>query len=156
MEILDNLSLNEVLQLIVKQAKKGYKFAENANAPKDPISIYYWLSARTVFVDDNQNYEQLQQISTLLGDRNVHGIRGAGDCDCFTIAILSLLYAAGYNKAYLVLVGNNTKVPTHIFPAVDYMGIIYPLDLTAQGPGIYRKSNKKGKYRGIQYIPVKL
>jgi len=154
--IIEDLTLMEVLQLIVVQARKGYKYAATLGAPSNPDNLYYWLKSRVTFVDDHINYEQLQQIETLLGPNNVHGIKGAGDCDCFTIAMLSLLYNAGYNSAYLVLVGNNLKEPTHIFPAIDYLGGIYPLDVMAIGPNQYKKGNSKGLYKGIEYVPIAL
>lgn len=145
-------TIQDTVNGIHRLAMSSVPYAESLNPPADPVNLYYFLKARTVYVNDAPGVEQIQRLQTLLGPNNIHGKPGAGDCDCFTTAVLACLAAVGYRKAYIVLIGNNLAGPTHVYPAVDYMGKVYPLDLTASGPGVQRTGNRKGPYRAYQII----
>jgi hypothetical protein len=151
-----NHTIQDTVEAIYKQAKDSLRYAKKLPHGNDPYSIYYYLRSVTTFEDDEEGIEQVQSLQTLLGKDNIHGIPGAGDCDCFTVAVLACLINAGYKDLYIVLTGNNSKEPTHVYPALMYGNKIFAMDLTAEGPGIVRKGNKAGPYKATQIIRVKL
>ncbi len=145
-------TIQDTVNGIYSLAMSSVGYAQSLNPPRDPVNLFYFLKSRTRYVNDAPGVEQVQRLQTLLGPDNIHGIPGAGDCDCFTAAVLACLAAVGYREAYIVLIGNSTAGPTHVYPAIDHMGSLYPLDLTASGPGVQRRGNSKGPYRAWQVI----
>jgi hypothetical protein len=150
-----NHTTQDTINAIYAQAKDSIGFAKKLPHGNDPYSIYYYLKSVTTFKDDAKDIEQVQSLQTLLGPNNIHGYPGAGDCDCFTVAVLACLVNAGFDQLYIVLVGNNVKNPTHVYPALMQNGRLFAMDLTAPGPGIERTQNSKGPYRARQEILVK-
>lgn len=104
-----------------------------------PREIFDFLRGEVVYTSDPEGIELLQSMQTLFGTGNKHGIYGAGDCDCFTIAALASLIAKGYAPGLkIVLVGRSKVAPVHIYCSV--FGV--PFDLT---------NNKIGKERPYPY-----
>lgn len=95
----------------------------------------------TVYKHDPKDAELLQSMHTLMDD-NYHGISGAGDCDCFTIAATACFIASG-NRCEIVLVGNMPGTFTHIYNRVYYAGSMVPFDLTQPNFATERKYNFK-------------
>ena len=69
-----------------------------------------------IYQNDAKGIEQIQSVGTLF-ENNIHGIPGAGDCDCFTVFSIAMLLANGYEleKIKIVLQGNERQAPSHIF-----------------------------------------
>jgi hypothetical protein len=125
-------SINDTCKKIKMQVYDGLDYAINECPEfKSPEHIFYWLKRRTRYKHDPRGVELLQTLPTLL-ENNWHGENGAGDCDCFTIAFLTLMIANGFhNDLYVVLVGRRPKVPVHIYAGyIDANGIFKVCDLT--------------------------
>lgn len=108
-------NLNHALKLFKIQVLEGIPYAQN-ECPKfdTPEEAFNWLKLRTKYKNDPQGTELFQTLPTLL-ENNFHGITGHGDCDCFTIAILSILAANNFKNIGIVLVGRNRYNPVHIY-----------------------------------------
>lgn len=151
--------LNHALKKMRVQILDGLEYAQT-ECPQfeTPEQIFNWLKQRTVYKKDPKNRETFQTLETLLDPRyNIHGISGAGDCDCFTIAALTLLTANGFyninsnNGSGIVLVGRNRFIPVHIYAYTIVNGKKEILDLTNQWFD-YEREN----YNYKQEIPFKL
>jgi len=122
--------INEVLYWLVEQAKAGIPYCKDT-FPKfdDPVQVYEYFKHRVTFVQDPGGIELLQHPYTLF-ENNFHGRSGAGDCDCFVILLLSVLWANSINNNYILLYGNSKRNPSHISLACDFEGQMMYLDLT--------------------------
>lgn len=124
-------NLNHALKLFKVQVLEGIPYAQT-ECPKfdTPEEAFDWLKLRTKYKNDPKGTELFQTLPTLL-ENNFHGITGHGDCDCFTIAILSILAANNFKNIGIVLVGRNTFNPVHIYAYyVNDKGEKQFLDLT--------------------------
>ena len=124
-------NLNHALKLFKVQVLEGIPYAQT-ECPKfeTPEQAFEWLKLRTKYKNDPKGTELFQTLPTLL-ENNFHGITGHGDCDCFTIAILSILAANNFKNIGIVLVGRNTFNPVHIYAyCVNDKGEKQFLDLT--------------------------
>jgi len=143
--------LNHALKLLRLQIIEGIPYAQS-NCPqfKTPLDAFNWLKMRTKYKNDPNNTELFQTLPTLLED-NFHGITGHGDCDCFTIAILTILAANNFNNIGIVLVGRNRFTPVHIYAYYkDEKGEKHFLDLTN------KYYNQTRRYTYFQEIPFNL
>lgn len=113
-----------------------------------PEQIFNWLKLRTTYKNDPKGVELFQTFPTLL-ENNFHGIPGAGDCDCFTIAALACLLVRGYDCG-IVLAGRNGLNPVHIWAYVIDKGQTYDFDLTN------KYFNQSRHYSHTQKIPFVL
>ena len=144
-------NLDHALRLFRKQVIEGVPYAQE-QLPRftSPEQIFKWLKLRTTYKNDPKGTELFQTLPTLLDD-NYHGLTGSGDCDCFTIAALSVLLANGFTDCGIVLVGRKSWMPVHIYAyVVDDGGQKKYLDLTNK---IY---NYERSYPYKQHIPFKL
>lgn len=82
-----------------------------------PEELFYYLRSKTIYRDDPKGMELLQMAQTLM-EGHYWGIKGMGDCDCFTILSLAALYYLGYDQLYIKIVGKKKIAPTHIFALV--------------------------------------
>jgi hypothetical protein len=150
--------LNYALRKLRTQIIDGLPYAMT-ECPRfnSPEEIFTWLKQRTVYKKDPKNRELFQCLPTLLEkDLNKHGVPGAGDCDCFTIAALTLLTANGFHNldgdnCGIVLVGRNRFVPVHIYVYANTKFGNQILDLTNQWFDYERPG-----YNYYQEIPFKL
>jgi hypothetical protein len=144
-------NLDHALRLFRKQVMEGVPYAQQ-ELPRftSPEQIFNWLKLRTTYKNDPKGTELFQTLPTLLDD-NYHGLTGSGDCDCFTIAALSILLANGFTDSGIVLVGRKSWQPVHIYAyVVDDGGQKKYLDLTNK---VY---NYERPYPYKQHIPFKL
>ncbi|RTK97619.1 MAG: hypothetical protein EKK64_01020 [Neisseriaceae bacterium] len=144
-------NLNHALKLFRSQVMEGVPYAQE-NLPRftSPEQIFNWLKLRTTYKNDPKGTELFQTLPTLLDD-NYHGLTGSGDCDCFTIAALSVLLANGFTDCGIVLVGRKSWQPVHIYAyVVDDSGEKKYLDLTN------RVYNYERPYPYKQHIKFKL
>lgn len=141
--------INDTLKAIKIQIIDGLDFALT-ECPQfsHPRDLYNWMLDRCQYKDDFKNVELLQTLPTLLTEENAHGIPGAGDCDCMTIGLITLMIAQDWNDINVVLAGRTKKCPVHIYCEVKFKGTWYTLDLTN------RKFNKVRFYPLTQKIPV--
>lgn len=114
---------------------------------RDPEQMFNVLKTMVTYKNDPPDTELLQSVPTLF-DSNYWGIRGAGDCDCFSILVLSCCIANGWNKQRIVLAGRSKIAPVHIWTEVYFNGKWCCMDLTQS---IY---NTKRSYKFYQYLNV--
>lgn len=143
--------LNHALGYLKKQVEASLPYALH-KCPKlsSPEAIFNWLKLRTTYKHDPRGIELFQSLQTLLGEANFHKIRGAGDCDCFTIAALALLLANGFTDCGIVLAGRSPLTAVHIWAYCNYQGRRVNLDLT----NAYY--NQTRHYPYTQHIPYVL
>lgn len=143
------VNLNDTLKALRVQVIDSMPYAINDTPKfKTPEDIFNWLKVRTTYKKDPRGIELFQALPTLLNDNNFHGIRGAGDCDCFTIAALAMLTANGFDSG-IVLAGRNKFVPVHIYAYVDTETGRDYFDLTNNWYNVTRQ------YDYLQHIPLK-
>jgi len=147
-------SLEQVLIHLKLQVIESLPAAAELNIQGTPAQIFNQLKSILVYRRDPNGVELLQELETVLNwnGRNRHGIDGAGDCDCMTIAAISVLYNAGYKNLYITLAGRNVHNPVHIFAGVySYVdNRYYNFDLTE--PEI----NKKRFYPFYQTLKINI
>lgn len=144
-------SLEHTLLGVKQQIKDSLPYARrNCSGFSSPESLFEWLKSNVTYKRDTTGRELVQTLPTLF-ERNVHGIPGAGDCDCFTVAGLSCLLANGFRDLYVVIAGRTANAPSHIYGAVKYRGKIFPFDLTNTYFGMERKT-----YGYKQTLPLRL
>jgi len=123
------VSLNDVLNKIVQQAKKDVSWmAKQIPANVDNAqNLYYYLQSVTTYRDDPPQTELIQSPKSLF-TKNWYGVSGMGDCDCFSCLTICALVAIGYSlkDINIILVGRKPKEAVHIYIEVE--GI--PFDLT--------------------------
>jgi len=112
------ISLEDVLYKIAIQAKKGIEYCKK-NIPSyysDSQLLFYYLQAITVYQDDPEETELIQDAKNLF-ENNYWGVPGMGDCDCFTVLAISSLLTRGYKITDLeiVLGGRKPDEPVHIY-----------------------------------------
>lgn len=93
-----------------------------------PWQIFAWCKNRTYYQLDGGN-EVFQSVKTLF-ENNYHGQSGCGDCDCFSILLLSCFLAKNINNCGIVLAGRIPNQAVHIYTYCIYKGEKYYLDLT--------------------------
>ena len=108
-------NLNDTLRHFKAQVIEGIPYAKK-NLPEftDPQQIFDYLKLRTKYKHDPKDTELFQTLPTLL-ENNYHGQSGLGDCDCFSIALCSILAANNFKNFGIVLVGRNRLTPVHIY-----------------------------------------
>jgi len=113
----------------------------------DPEQMFKALKNMVTYKNDPPGTELLQSVPTLFKN-NYWGIPGAGDCDCFSILVLSMCVANGWNKQEIILAGRSKLMPVHIWTVVYFEGKRYAMDLTNAYCNIERD------YKFIQVLPV--
>lgn len=146
----DYKDINDTLKEIKRQIIDGLPFALS-KCPhfETPEELFYWLKKRITYKNDPEKVELLQMLPTLLTNRNYHGVPGAGDCDCFSIATITLMIAQNWDGIDVVLAGRKKIAPVHIYTRINFNGQYYILDLT--NPTF----NTERTYPFTQHIPVK-
>lgn len=142
--------LDHALKKLRAQVSEGIEYAQQ-DMPRleSPQAIWSYLKARTTYKNDPKGVELFQTLPTLL-ENNWHGITGAGDCDCFTIALLSTLLANGFTDCGIVLAGRSPLYPVHIWAYVIDKGRFINMDLTC------KVMDKTRHYPYTQRIPYKI
>jgi len=87
------------------------------------------LKQMVVYRNDPPGVELLQSVPTLL-EQNYWGVPGAGDCDCFSILVLTCCLVNGWNDQEIILAGRSLLAPVHIWTRVKFKGRWYDMDLT--------------------------
>jgi hypothetical protein len=95
----------------------------------DPITMFYGLKPLIKYHNDPPGVELLQSVPTLFNN-NYWNESGAGDCDCFSILVLSMVSVHNFGPQRIVLCGRSKLAPVHIFTQVYYKGRWITLDLT--------------------------
>lgn len=147
-------TLEQVLTYLKIQVIESLPAAAELDIQGTPEQIFNTLKGELIYRRDPPGKELLQELGTLLNwnGRNKHGLPGAGDCDCFTIAALAVLYNAGYNNLFITLAGRNKTTPVHIFAGVYCVSQnkYYSFDLTEKKIGNTRP------YPYYQTLQIKL
>jgi len=139
--------INQTLKGIHTQVCDSLNYCANKMPVySDPINMFYSLKKMIQYHSDPPGTELLQTVPTLF-EKNFWGIPGAGDCDCFSILILSMCCVHGWNKQRVVLCGRSKRAPVHIFTQVYYKGEWVTLDLTRP------LHNSHRKYKFYQFLP---
>jgi len=121
--------INYTMHAIREQIVDSLDYCAQNFICRNPESLFKLLKANIRYKNDPQGIELLQTAQTLF-DNNFHGIRGAGDCDCFTILAVACFVVNGWNDCYIVLAGRTKVAPSHIYCGVKYNGKDYTFDLT--------------------------
>jgi|GEM_PF-1658821 len=109
----------------------------NGIAPQtSPHALFDFLKLQVIYKNDPPGIELIQSMGTMF-ENNYHNIKGAGDCDCFTVTAMSCLYVLGYKTGFILYY--NGMQPSHIGALyIDSIGEIIPFDLTASYSGELR------------------
>lgn len=108
--------LHEVCFWILEQGKISVPYCRAEWGQNNTINdIWRIVKNNTQYKHDATGIEQIQSVYTLLND-NIHGIPGAGDCDCFSVFFIALLLANNFNPddIYIYLQGNSRRAPSHV------------------------------------------
>lgn len=140
--------INATMRGIRTQVIDSLDFCVN-NMPtfQDPEQMFNTLRNLVTYKNDPEGIELLQSVPTLI-DANYWGVSGAGDCDCFTILVLSMCCAHNWNEQEIVLAGRSKIAPVHIWSRVKFGGKWYEMDLTQK----YFNTCRDYKYK--QYLSV--
>lgn len=114
----------------------------------DPEQMFNNLKNYVIYKNDPDGIELLQSAETLLTKNNYWGVPGMGDCDCFSILVLTACICHKWNKQRIVLAGRSKIAPVHIWTEVYYKGKWYSMDLTQ------KLFNTTRPYKFIQYLYV--
>lgn len=119
------------------------------NLPKfsSPEQMFRQLKSMVTYKNDPPGVELLQSVPTLF-QNNYWGIPGAGDCDCFSILVLTCCICNGWNDQRIVLAGRSKLAPVHIWTEVKHNGKWYSMDLTQP----YINSTRSYKYTQYLYV----
>jgi hypothetical protein len=119
------------------------------NFPKfsTPEQMFNHLKSMVTYHNDPPGVELLQSVQTLF-ENNYWKIPGAGDCDCFSILVLTCCICNGWNDQRIVLAGRSKLAPVHIWTEVKFDGKWYAMDLTQ--PFI----NSTREYKFYQHLYV--
>jgi transglutaminase-like putative cysteine protease len=140
--------INGTMKAIRTQVLDSLYFCKNSMPTfNNPEQMFNALREMIVYKNDPPGVELLQSVPTLFKN-NYHGIPGAGDCDCFSILVLSMCAVHGWNDQKIVLAGRTKLAPVHIWTQVYYNGAWYDLDLTNK----YFNTTRKYKY--LQFLPI--
>jgi hypothetical protein len=133
------VNLNDTLRALKRQVIDGLPYAASITPywVQTPRDVWNFLKPRLKYKNDP---------TMMLA--NFHGKRGAGDCDCFTIATLSTGIIVGLQDMRIVLAGRNKRDAVHIYTVVYYAGKRYVLDFTEP------EFNSEREYPYIQEIRV--
>ena len=125
--------INDTLKYIRLQIEESIPYADKKCPTfSSPSNLFFWLKPRLTYKKDPNKIELLQSMPTLM-ENNYHGTPGAGDCDCFSIAMASCCISQGW-KTFIILAGRNKFTPVHIWTGVTIDGKDYNLDLTNSIP----------------------
>jgi hypothetical protein len=140
--------INATMRGIRQQVIDSLEFCVN-EMPRfdDPEQMFKALKNMVTYKNDPPGTELLQSVPTLF-QNNYWGISGAGDCDCFSILVLAMCVAHGWNKQEIILAGRSKLMPVHIWTVVYVDGKRYSMDLTNAYCNVERN------YKFIQVLPV--
>ena len=110
-------NIGHTIEMMGKQIQESLDYAEDFT-PRDtnPKELFWILRQNTTYKNDPPGVELLQSMPSMFED-NYHGVSGAGDCDCFTIAAIACCKAAGI-PCRIVIVGNSPIAPSHVYAEV--------------------------------------
>lgn len=140
--------INATMRGIRTQVIDSLEYCVN-EMPKfnDPESMFKALKNMITYKNDPPGVELLQSVPTLF-ENNYWGKRGAGDCDCFSILVLSMCVVHGWNKQQIVLAGRSKLAPVHIWTRVFFEDQWFDFDLTEP------YFNQCRNYKFVQYLNV--
>ena len=141
-------NIDQTLKGIHTQVVDSLEYCAN-NMPvyPDPVSMFYGLKQLIKYQNDPPGVELLQSVPTLF-ENNYWGKSGAGDCDCFSILVLSMACVHNFGPQRIVLCGRSKIAPVHIFTQLKVNGTWKTLDLTRP---LY---NTHKPYKFYQHLPV--
>jgi hypothetical protein len=141
--------INATMRGIHKQVCDSIQFyCDKMPFYNTPQQMFDSLKQMVTYKNDPPGVELLQTVQTLMTDKNYWGIKGAGDCDCFSILILTACCCHNWNEQRIVLAGRSKVAPVHIWTEVKYKGKWYCMDLTQ------KLFNTHRPYKFIQYLYV--
>jgi hypothetical protein len=140
--------INATMRGIRTQVIDSIDYVQN-NLPRfrNPEQMFNVLKQMTTYKNDPPGVELLQSVPTLL-EQNYWGVPGAGDCDCFSILVLTCCLVNGWNDQQIILAGRSLLAPVHIWTRVKFKGRWFDVDLTQ--PYI----NSVRPYKFTQTLPV--
>jgi len=121
--------INQTMLAIREQILDSYDYCANNFVANSPESLFKLIKANVIYKNDPPGVELLQTSETLF-ENNFHGVRGAGDCDCFTITAIAALMVNGFTENEIILAGKSKRQPSHIYCRTFWNNRWYILDLT--------------------------
>jgi hypothetical protein len=134
--------INQTLLAIREQIVDSYDYCSQNLTARTPEGLFNLIKANVVYRNDPKGIELLQTSQTMF-ENNYHGIRGAGDCDCFTITALAALMVNGFTDNEIVLAGRTNREPSHIYCRTFWNNEWKVLDLTEP----FYNQERKYKYK---------
>lgn len=135
-KILPYKDLRQTLTGIKIQIKESRAFMDNFLPSFDynesvVRQLWQQLKPITTYAEDGER-EVLQSAETLFTSKNIHNFPGAGDCDCFTIAVTAACQILNL-PCLIVLAGRSPGRAVHIYNEIkcNYSGRWVKFDLTA-------------------------
>ncbi|NBT88368.1 MAG: hypothetical protein EBT51_08720 [Flavobacteriaceae bacterium] len=121
-------NIAHTVEMMGKQIEASIDFANDfVPIDTDPKELFWILRQNTTYKNDPPGVELLQSMPSMFED-NYWGIPGAGDCDCFTISAVACCLVADI-PCRIVIVGNNSEAPSHVYAEVLDNGKWTPFDL---------------------------
>lgn len=141
-------NIQHTCEMLRLQVIDSLDYAANNMPSFDNLDdMFRFMKDCTTYHLDGTGRELLQTLQTGFED-NVHGIVGAGDCDCFTIWLLALMHVNGFSKKGFCLVGRTKHNPVHIYAyGYDNNGLRI-LDLTN------KRIDTERPYKYRQFVPL--
>ena len=94
---------------------------DNLPRYRNPEQLFNNLKTMVTYKNDPPGVELLQSVPTLF-EQNYWGMRGAGDCDCFSILVLTCCLVHGWNDQEIILAGRSRLAPVHIWTRFKHNG----------------------------------
>jgi hypothetical protein len=140
--------INQVMKALRSQVIDGLDYyCEKMPFFANPEQMFSTFKNLVKYKNDPSGIELLQCVPTFV-EKNYWGVPFTGDCDCFSIFILTACCCHNWNEQRIVLAGRSKIAPVHIWTEVKHNGKWHAMDLTQ--PFINTTRNYKFK----QYLYI--
>jgi hypothetical protein len=140
--------INATMRGIRRQVIDSLNYCQNEMPRFDsPEQMFTNLKLMVTYKNDPAGIELLQSVPTLF-ENNYWGKSGNGDCDCFSILVLSMCAVHGWKDQQIILAGRSKLAPVHIWSRVKFKNKWYDMDLTQP------YFNTTRKYKFVQHLDV--
>ena len=121
-------NISHTIEMMGRQIEESLDYARDwTPVQTNPKELFWIMRQNLTYKNDPKGIELLQSMPSMMDD-NYHGVPGAGDCDCFTIAAIACCKAADI-PCRIVIVGNSAAAPSHVYAEVLDDGVWTPFDL---------------------------
>lgn len=140
--------INQVMKALRAQVIDGLDFyCQKMPFFDNPEQMFKTFKTLVKYRNDPKGVELLQCVPTFVKN-NYWGVPFMGDCDCFSILILTACCCHNWNEQRIVLAGRSKIAPVHIWTEVKHDGNWYAMDLTQP----YFNVTRNYPYKQFLYI----